>query len=182
MTAPVWHAVAGRNSRVEAHSYPQACMAPMPTPVRAGYLIRSLRDATTTPQRPPDHSAQQPGVQGFCPRLRPQLSTTDELTSQHRRPRCGCGVGNPQPTARAAPSPGGPDSRLRGHRRDAAGARGDDETSRALARQAWDAPLIRATQVELLSRHRFPHRRVLLLQGHVRRSQRGAPSRCLRRH
>ena len=42
-----------------------------PMPVLAGYLIRSLRGATTTPQRPPDHSAQRPCVLGQCPRLCP---------------------------------------------------------------------------------------------------------------
>jgi len=58
-------------------------------PVLAGYLIRSLRGATPTPKSQPDHSAQKPCVQGFCPRLRPQLSTTDELTSQDRLTKVG---------------------------------------------------------------------------------------------
>jgi len=34
-------------------------------------IIRSLRDATTTPQRPPDHSVQRACVPGQCPRLCP---------------------------------------------------------------------------------------------------------------
>jgi len=51
--------------------------------VLAGYLIRSLRGATTTLKRQPDQSAQKPCVQGFCPRLRPQLLSVDEVTSQH---------------------------------------------------------------------------------------------------
>ncbi len=60
--------------------------------VLAGYLIRSLRGATTTLKRQPDHSAQQPCVQGFCPRLRPQLLSADEVTSQHRPAQPEAGV------------------------------------------------------------------------------------------